>query len=399
MRPDNQAEQTHVQDILGGITALEEQLGLVPEHGRSPLFPFKLACECYQRQTEGLAGLELTAGQPLVRECMMLVAAAMDLVRYYHATRRLSEFRNLTQHFSLVGDGLFGIAGTYGIQMSKGSPLRKYLEASGCKFPEDGVAKDATRKTIELMFGLAALNAFESVELENPKHSDSFEPNPDLIIGFEGKRYGLACKSVSSLHEASMKENVDKGVSQLVRTIRSKRVDERCGIVVIDVSAILDQDRLYMPGPGVFWGKMHAGQAMQAEMDAALAKIYAVNGPRQYHEIFAPSFKDSNLPVGVLFYAHGLMICDVAGAAAPVYQKALQLAYGGDTSSILPFLKRLDRAVSRAWLARASWRAPSPRYLAGHIQKRLLVDCSSTSPMPSFPKCPPSHWRAGNHAR
>jgi len=346
MRPDKQAEQTHVQDILGGITALEEQLGLIPEKGRSPLFPFKLACNCYQRQGESLGGLALAARQPMVRECMMLVAAAMDLVRYYQATRRLSEFRKLAQHFALVGDGLFGVAGTYGIQMSKGSPLRGLLEAAGCSFPEDQKAKDATRKTIELMFGLAALNAFDSVELEDTKDSGSSAPNPDVIIGFEGKRYGLACKSVSSLHEAGMKANIDKGVEQLKRSIKAGRVDQRCGIVVIDASAILDQDWLYMPEPDTFWGKEHAGEVLKNELNASLAKVYAPNGSRSFHEIFSPSFKDSGLPVGVLFYAHGLMICDSGGAVSPVYQKALQLAYGGDTSSTLPFLKRLDRAVN-----------------------------------------------------
>lgn len=346
MQPDPKQEQFFVRDILDGLIALETQLQLVPASGLSPLFPFKVACQVYEKQRQMPFDLSLAYENPKFRECIMLVAAAMDLVRYHRAARGHRALRKLGPHFAQIGGGFFGIAGTYGIQMSKGCPMRSWLEAAGVVFPDDAAAKDATRKTIELMFALAALNAFETIEVEDPKDSGSSAPNPDLIVGHDGKRYGIACKSVSSVQEETIKDNVAKGVEQLGRAIEAGGVDPRCGVVVLDVSAILKQDRLYMPGPGQFWEKSQTGGILCQAVDEALQKIYGPDPARTFQEILGPIYKGSDLPPGVLIYAHGLMLSAENEAVSPVYQKSLRLGFGGDTSELTPFNTRLDRALN-----------------------------------------------------
>lgn len=333
-------------EIAAGLLELEKFLGVDPTGSLSPLFPFKVACDIHEQQRiQGLVGLELLYEIPAFRECVMFIAGALDLVRYFRAARHNSELKKLRPHFALVSDGFFGIAGTYGVQMSQGSRLRQRLGEHGITPPSDAVAKDATRKTIELMLAMAALNTFDGIEVEDPKASDPSNPNPDLIIRSGGQRYGIACKSITSLHEETFKENVAKGIAQLERSILVGKVDSRCGVVLIDVSAILEHDRLYMPEPGHCWVSEDAGMALTAAVTQALLKVFGHDPARTFHDILGPIFKGHNLPPGVLIYAHGLLISGKDGSVFPVYQKALRLGFSGDTSFLGRFNENLNRAL------------------------------------------------------
>lgn len=345
MRPDPKQEQLSIPEIHAGLTELEKFLEIDPSSHLSPLFPFKLACQVHEKQAQSLFGLGPAYETRPFRECMMFIAAAMDLVRYFRSTRHKSEVKKLRPHFALISEGYFGIAGTYGIQMSKGSRLRSLLTKYGVTAPTDAKAKDATRKTIELTLALAALNAFDRIEVEDPAASDPDDPNPDLIVHHEGKRFGVACKSISSLHAETFKENVVKGVSQLENAISAGKVDRRCGGVLIDVSAILDQDKLYMPKAGHCWPHYDSGAILTDAVTATLQKVFGLNPKQSFHDILGPIYKGHDLPAGVLIYAHGLMLCEKDGVISPVYQKALRLSFGGDTSSLGRFNKRLNRAL------------------------------------------------------
>jgi len=346
VKPNSAQEQFSVPEIAAGLVELEKFLGIDPAGGLSPLFPFKVACEIHEQQrVHGFVGLEQLYEIPAFRECVMFVAAAMDLVRYFRAARHNSELKKLRPHFALISDGFFGIAGTYGIQMSQGSLLRQRLGEHGIMPPSDAVAKDATRKTIELMLAMAALNTFDGIEVEDPKASDPSNPNPDIIIHNEDRRFGIACKSISSLHEESFKENVVKGIAQLERAITAGKVSPRCGVVMIDVSAILEHDRLYMPEPGYCRDSQESGATLIWAVTEALQKIFGQDPPRSFHDILGPIFKGHNLPPGVLIYAHGLLICRKDRAVSPVYQKALRLGFGGDTSFLSSFNESLNCAL------------------------------------------------------
>ncbi|MDP1580971.1 MAG: hypothetical protein Q8M02_11875 [Candidatus Didemnitutus sp.] len=346
MKPNPAHEQLSVPEIAAGLVELEKFLGVDRAGSLSPLFPFKVACDVHEQQRiDGFAGLEQLYEIPAFRECVMFIAGALDLVRYFQAARHNSELKKLRRHFALVSDGFFGIAGTYGIQMSQGSLLRRRLGEHGITPPSDAVAKDATRKTIELMLAMAALNTFDGVEVEDPKASDPSNPNPDIIIHKGDQRFGIACKSITSLHEETFKENIAKGVAQLERSILAGKVDSRCGVVMIDVSAILEHDRLYVPEPGYCWVSAGAGPALTSAVTEALLKVFGHDPVRTFHDILGPIFKGHNLPPGVLIYAHGLLICEKDGAIFPVYQKTLRLGFGGDTSFLGSFNESLNRAL------------------------------------------------------
>ena len=334
--------------ILVGLIELEECLGFDPSSNLSPLFPFKEACRVHENQPQslfGFLGLGFAYQSPYFRECVMFIAAAMDLVRYFRAAPNKAGVRKLRPHFALISHGFFGIAGTYPIQMSKGSLLRRMLTEHGVELPTDAIAKDATRKTIELMLALAALNAFDEIEVEDPNSSDPADPNPDLIVQYEGKRFGIACKSISSMQEETFKENVAKGISQLERAIDAGKVDRRSGVVLLDVSALLDQDKLFMPETSHCWLHQESGSIFTGFVGSALQSLFAPHSNRTYHDILAPIYRGHALPVGVLVYAHGLMLCERDGIVSPVYQKGVLLVFGGDTSSLGRFSKRLNLAL------------------------------------------------------
>lgn len=344
MRSNPQQERLYIPEIIAGLVELEGFLGVDPASPASPLHPFKEACEVYELVAQGPFGIETAYETSAYRECVMFMAAAMDLVRYFRAVHRRAEVKKLRPHFSKLGAGFFGVAGTYGIQMSNGSRLREHLAARGVPPPPDEVAKDATRKTVELMVALAALNSFDGIEVEDPDASDASDPNPDLIIEHAGQRFGVACKSVSSTHEKTINENIAKGVLQIERAIEAGKVSPRCGTVLLDVSALLDHAWLYIPKPGHRWALEGKASVFTGAVDEALAKVYGQQN-RKFHEVLKPIFADSQLPRGVLIYAHGVMLCENAGATIPVYQKALRLGFGGDVSSLQGFCERLNRAL------------------------------------------------------
>jgi hypothetical protein len=345
MRPNPIQERLSVPQILVGLTELENCLGFDPSSNLSPLFPFKVACSVREQVAQGPFGLDLAWETRPFRECLMFIAAAMDLVRYFQAARHKSELRKLRSHFALISHGFFGIAGTYSIQMSKGSLLRKYLPKLEVQQPTDAIPEDATRKTIELMLALAALNTFDGIEVEDPNTSDPADPNPDLIVRHQGKRIGIACKSTASRHEETFKDNVTKGISQLEHAIEAGKVDRRCGVVLLDVSAIVDQDKLFVPKAGHCWPYQGSGEVFMDAVTSALQSIFAPNLTRSYHDILRPIYKGHALPTGVLVYAHGLMLCSKDGVVSPVYQKGVRLIFGGDTSFLGRFGRRLNCAL------------------------------------------------------
>jgi hypothetical protein len=343
MNPDPEREQIAVPEILIGLADLEKCLGSSMSDASSALQPFKIACKVYEQQFQSPFGIELAYETEPFRECVMFVAASMDLVRYFRLVRHKPQLKALREHLTLIAPGFFGVAATYGIQMSKGSRLRTLLAAYGITPPTDSVAKDAARKTVELMLAMAAMNSFDKIVVENPKASSATDPNPDLIVQHAGKRFGVACKSLSTLSEETFKERVAEGLVQLERAIAANRVDPIRGVVLLDVSAILDHEKLYLPAPDCRWPKQDSGDILRRFVDEALQKMFALEPTRSFQEILGSLYRNRRLPFAVLIYAHAVMLCEMNGHTCPVYQKALR--YGGDTSSIVSFCKRLDRAL------------------------------------------------------
>lgn len=342
MKLNPQDEWMNVREIRTGLLEIEKRL----HFETSVLQPFRESCDLYENAVgHPLAPMSVMFGTPKFREVVMFVTAGMDLVRYFRLANSKKQLKVLRDHLQLVGPGLFGVAATFTIQQANGSYLRNRLHQIGYPIPTAPIAADAARKTIELMVGMAAMSSFDSVSLEDPNASDPADPNPDVIIQHDGRRYGIACKSLVSSSESNFVERIDDGLSQLTRAIDGNKADRRCGMVLLDISAQLDHDRLY-DGAGTVPSlrRIGPGEALLSEMSAALIKIF---GPdRRWDEILPPVFAPYSLPPGILIYGHSLIIChDDQGAQFPVYQKAMIQGVGNDVGSIKPFCDRLNNAI------------------------------------------------------
>jgi hypothetical protein len=73
---------------------------------------------------------------------------------------------------------------------------------------------DPARKLFEMFTALLAMQFSESVELAQPVHGSS--GNPDVVVHFQGKKWGLACKVPTSANPESLVQNLAKAVEQVV---------------------------------------------------------------------------------------------------------------------------------------------------------------------------------------
>lgn len=332
----------HVTEIVRGLREIEQRM----HSSGASLLPFQVACDVYQKQIpHPFAPDEILFQIPTFREVVMFVAAGMDLVRYMQQAPTKQHTKLLKKHLPLLGPGFFGIAATYAIQQSHGSILRDRLKELGYPIPPPQVAADAARKTIELMVGMAAMSCFDEVALEDPNDSGSKSPNPDVIVGHRGCRYGIACKSLASSNEANFLERIEDGLGQIADAVKANTVDARRGVVLVDISALLDHDRLY-DGTGAepLAAPLGPGEALHSEMNSALIRIF--KRVPDWNQILPPLFAPYSQPPGILIYGHSLLIChDERGVHFPVYQKAMMLGFGNDVEPIKGFCTRMNDAL------------------------------------------------------
>jgi hypothetical protein len=95
----------------------------------------------------------------------------------------------------------------------------------------------ATNKVFELFVATLAMHCGKDVELDDPEKSRG--DNPDVLATIDGRRWGLACKVLHSLHPESFIQNLEKGISQIERSPAD------VGIVVFSLKNVIDQDRYW----------------------------------------------------------------------------------------------------------------------------------------------------------
>jgi len=303
----------------------------------------RTGCQVFHNLTVGV--LPVLYDIPKVKECCMQVAAAMDLVRYIRNIKDKSKLKKIKEHLALIGVGGFGIAATFFKLQSNQSCIEEKLGARGIRAFSSEVVKDAARKTIELMLGLAALNTFDDIALENPSASNSKNPNPDLIIKHANKRYGVACKSLTCRSFTTLKERIEEGIEQIDNAVKANRIDGHCGIVLLDVSALLDQDALYMPAPNTCWDIYATSMILMDSVDSTLVSLFGVNRRESIKKHLGQLFKNHQASPAVLVYAHSLMITSSPNGVSPCYMKAMRLLFAGDTSHARAFFNRLNNAL------------------------------------------------------
>ena len=272
MRINTDQEKLHISDIRSGIAKLK-QLVISDSDGtfQGEIMAMQIACRVYEDlQSNPLPwSFEIES----IKECCQYVAAAMDLTRYLRGLEIKKNYKNIEPHLGLLTKGGFGISATYQIQQRKGSRIQSLIkEAMGEQWTNE-VARDAARKSIELMVALAALNKFDEVILEDPYDSNTQFANPDVLIRDQGKNYGIACKSLSSKQSATFYERIEEAVRQIETSIEDSQIDPGRGIVFFDLSPLLDHDTLYLPGPNHVWSHEVAIDALQFAVKKLLMEL------------------------------------------------------------------------------------------------------------------------------
>jgi hypothetical protein len=268
----------------------------------------------------------------------------MDLVRYVKAIKDKSRLKVIKKHLALLGAGGFGVAATYTHQQSHASAIRMRLEQAGIAPLPPEILKDASRKTIELMIGLAALNTFDEVTIEDPEESNAKDPNPDIIISWRNARFGIACKSINSTNKSNLRERISEGLIQIDRSIECGKVDNRRGVVLLDISALLDHDALYVPSEDSVWFAKDLTEILWEAINRALAKVFG-SGPSKVKGALGDLFENHQAAPCVLIYAHTLMIAAAGDSICPRYMKLMRLLFAGDHSKVKGFAEKLNTAL------------------------------------------------------
>lgn len=345
MRVDKTQESLSITDIIASLKNFERLVFSKAEgsENKSGFLGLLIACNVYKNLVEG--PFPMLYGLPKIRDCSIHVAAAMDLVRYFNKIGKKSKLKAFKKHLRLVGIGGFGLAATYTHQQAKKSFLQRKFNESGIELPSAEMLKDASRKSIELMLGLASLNTFDDALLEDPEHSDEKNPNPDIIIRHGDKKYGIACKSLNSKNKTSFRERIQEALGQIERAINAGNVDKRRGMVLLDISALLNHDDLYMPSRDLVWNELDAPRVLVDSVDAALADIFKESQSMSVADLLGDLFEGKKAAPCVLIYAHSLMIAGDNDSISPRYFKVMKVLYAGDHSSVKGFVKQLNRAL------------------------------------------------------
>lgn len=335
----------HVSEIISGLDDIAKQaFSEQQEEAKYGLLALKVGCQAFSGISN--SGLPIIYDLPLVKECCFYASSAMDLVRYYRKIPDKKKLKSMRKHLRLIGAGYFGLSGSYMNQQNNESSLRGRFSDYGIEPYPAELRKDASRKAIELMIALAALNRFEDVELEDPEDSNSSSPNPDVIITHDQKRYGIACKSISSKNTENLKERILEGVNQIERSIHAKTVDPYRGVVLIDVSSLLDHDALYLPDREHVWSFKDAGDVIVSSMSAVINEILENDHPQSFKDAVENLFEGSKAAPAVLVYANSCMICANSNSSIfPAYMKAMTVYFAGDHSPVKSFLDKLNKAI------------------------------------------------------
>ncbi|MBE0545284.1 MAG: hypothetical protein IH623_28430, partial [Verrucomicrobia bacterium] len=236
-------------------------------------------------------------------------------------------------------------AATYTHQQSKPSRIQELIREAGVETLRPELLQDCSRKTIELMIGLAALNTFDEVFLEDPEESNSKDPNPDIIIRSTSENFGIACKSLNSLNRVNLRERIEEGLEQIDRAIACGKIDKRRGIVLLDISPLLNHDALYIPSKNRVWPLNHVPQILLETINDTLGKMLGAGPSSTLNETVGDLFKKHQAAPCVLVYAHTVMIASSVESTAPRYMKAMKLLFAGDHSKVKVFSERLNRAL------------------------------------------------------
>lgn len=115
-------------------------------------------------------------------------------------------------------------------------------------------------KVFELYVAAMALPGFTNLTMDHPELSTG--TNPDILGGFKGKTWGIACKAMHSTNPKTFCERVAEGVAQ----IHASPADR--GLVVVNMKNTFEHDALW-PAK-IIDGEYHLGELPTMDHACAL---------------------------------------------------------------------------------------------------------------------------------
>ncbi|XDD53018.1 hypothetical protein AB3N62_11040 [Leptospira sp. WS4.C2] len=96
------------------------------------------------------------------------------------------------------------------------------------------VTDSGSNKIFELYIALACMKISNIVLLDDPQNSKG--DNPDIIINYRNKKYGIACKAIHSNNYKTLLNNIAKGLDQIEKS------DTELGLVIISLKNIINHE-------------------------------------------------------------------------------------------------------------------------------------------------------------
>ena len=165
-------------------------------------------------QSHGKPGLSAAETASLYRD----VVGFSDTIGHLVAVRDHPCFARLVPHLELLNEG----------------------EASqlGPAPPTD----QASRKLFELYIGAVAMRISSRVELEHPVHGSTGK-NPDVLVDFQGARWGIACKVPTSANPESLVHNLKTALGQVAGSEAER------GFPIFNFRNLLDHSAFWRSDP------------------------------------------------------------------------------------------------------------------------------------------------------
>lgn len=93
---------------------------------------------------------------------------------------------------------------------------------------------ESSNKLFELFLGLACVPVSSNVELDDPFRAKG--TNPDVLSTINGRRWGFACKVLSSASALTLFANLEKGIDQIEES------NAEVGAVVLKLTNVIDHE-------------------------------------------------------------------------------------------------------------------------------------------------------------
>ena len=208
----------------------------------------------------------------------------------------------------------------------------------------------ASNKIFELLAACYAMRCGSNVRLDHPEQSRG--DNPDVLATIRGRRWGIACKVLHSLHPESVIQNIDKGLSQIDCS------PAETGFVFLSLKNVLDRDKYWQLSNADEWqdGADPIFQTfiapkiplllLQGDVTAIAKTVGDWVGDQYLRERFAKT----RALGGVMLYAH--IVCGVRVPSGKPVPMTLRLPtwaglghLGNDESVVLECINRVAQDI------------------------------------------------------